>query len=121
VVPGSHTWPDEREPQADEICSADMRPGSLLLYTGSVIHGGGANSSAHAWRTGLLIHYTLNWLRQEENQYLSCPPDIAQSFPAELRALIGYSRGNGVLGFYSSPTPPGAGGVELADPRKLFE
>lgn len=121
VVPGSHTWEDEREATPDEICSAEMQPGSLLLYTGSVIHGGGANSSKDAWRTGLLIHYTLNWLRQEENQYLSCPPEIAQSFSAELRALIGYSRGNGVLGFYSSPTPPGAGGVELADPRKLFE
>ncbi len=121
VVPGSHTWEDERAPQPDEVCSAEMQPGSLLLYTGSVIHGGGANTSQDDWRTGLLIHYTLNWLRQEENQYLSCPPEIAQSLSPELRALIGYSRGNGVLGFYSSPTPPGTGGVELADPRKLFD
>ena len=121
VVPGSHRWDEHREPEPHEVVSAEMRPGSLLLYSGTVIHGGGRNTTADAWRTALLIHYTLNWLRQEENQYLSCPPDVAQSLTPELRALIGYSRGNGVLGFYSSPTGPGEGGFELADPERLFQ
>ena len=121
LVPGSHTWDNEREPLPEEIVSAEMKPGSVLLYTGTVIHGGGTNRSKDQWRTGMLIHYTLNWLRQEENQYLSCPPEIAKELSPELRALIGYSRGNGVLGFYSSPTQPGEGGYELADPKRLFE
>ncbi len=120
LVPGSHTWEEGREAEPNEIVQAEMRPGSLLLYTGSVLHGGGTNRTTDAWRTGLLIHYTLNWLRQEENQYLSCPPEIAENLSPELRALIGYSRGNGVLGFYSSPTPAGEPAFELADPQKLF-
>lgn len=121
VVPGSQTWEEERQAEPHEVISAEMPAGSLLLYSGSVIHGGGENSTSNEHRTALLIHYTLNWLRQEENQYLSCPPEVAKELSQELRALIGYSRGNGVLGFYSSPTPAGVRGVELADPKKLFE
>ena len=54
-----------------------MKEGSVLLYTGTVLHGGGENTSKNDIRTGVFLHYALNWLRQEENQYLSCPPEIA--------------------------------------------
>jgi Phytanoyl-CoA dioxygenase (PhyH) len=118
-VPGSHRWDKDRHPTPDEIRYADMAPGSVLLYNGSVLHGGGRNQTDHE-RTGVLIHYTLNWLRQEENQYLSCPPHIAKNLSPELRALIGYSLGGPVLGFYSTPGEPGMG-VELASPTTLFD
>ena len=63
-----------------------MTAGSVLLYTGSVIHGGGANRT-DADRIGVLLHYTLDWLRQEENLYISCPPHVAKDLSPELRAL----------------------------------
>ena len=115
VVPGSHTWHRDREPEPHEILSADMRPGSILIYTGTVIHGGGANSTDED-RIGFLMHYTLGWLRQQENQYLSCPPDVAKEFSPELRKLIGYAQGGPVMGFYSDP----AGGAEAVPPETLF-
>ncbi|MEM9513341.1 MAG: phytanoyl-CoA dioxygenase family protein [Actinomycetota bacterium] len=118
-VPGSHRWDKDRVPTDDEIVAAEMHPGSVLLYNGTVIHGGGENRTSNE-RVGVLIHYTLNWLRQEENQYLSCPPDVARSFTPELRRLIGYSLGGPVLGFYSTPGAPGDG-VELASPERLFD
>ncbi|MEM9609520.1 MAG: phytanoyl-CoA dioxygenase family protein [Actinomycetota bacterium] len=118
-VPGSHRWDKDRTPEPYEIASAEMSPGSVLLYNGSVIHGGGENET-QGERVGVLLHYTLNWLRQEENQYLSCPPEVARTFPAELRRLIGYSLGGPVLGFYSTPGAPGDG-VELASPEELFD
>ena len=96
-----------------------MRAGSVLLYNGTVLHGGGENTTHHE-RVGVLLHYTLNWLRQEENQYLSCPPEIAKTVDPELRALMGYTLGGPVLGFYSTPGAPGEG-VELAPPERLFE
>ncbi len=117
-VPGSHRWDRERLPTPDEVRYAEMRAGSVLLYDGSVLHGGGRNETTDE-RIGVLIHYALNWLRQEENQYLSCPPEIAKDLSPELRALIGYSLGGPVLGFYSTPGPPGEG-VELAPPSRLF-
>jgi hypothetical protein len=119
LVPGSHRWDKNRRPTPEEIRSAEMAPGSVLLYNGSVLHGGGQNQTDNE-RIGMLIHYTLNWLRQEENQYLSCPPEVAQELSPELRALIGYSLGGPVLGFYSTPGQPGVG-VELASPKALFD
>ena len=77
VVPGSIKWPDNRKIEGREIACAEMRRGSALLYTGSVFHGAGANQSG-ADRVGMNLTYSLAWLRQEENQYLSCPPEIAK-------------------------------------------
>ena len=77
VAPGSWMWPDSRRPRPHEIAYAEMERGSVLIYTGSVFHGGGANT-ADAPRLGMNLTYCLNWLRQEENQYLSCPPEIAR-------------------------------------------
>lgn len=119
IVPGSHKWPADRQPEPQEIASAEMRAGSVLVYTGSVLHGGGANDTM-ANRVGVLLHYAPNWLRQEENQYLSCPPDIARTLTPEMRALIGYTKGGYVLGFYSAPTGPDEPGPELAPPERLF-
>jgi ectoine hydroxylase-related dioxygenase (phytanoyl-CoA dioxygenase family) len=104
VVPGSQTWPWSRKPAPDEIAQAVMTRGSVLFYTGSVIHSGGENRSA-APRTGLNVDYSLAWLRQEENQYLSCPPEVAREFSPELQELIGYSMGDYVLGYFSRPEP----------------
>jgi ectoine hydroxylase-related dioxygenase (phytanoyl-CoA dioxygenase family) len=108
VVPGSVSWPDDRKATPDEICQAVMPAGSLLLYTGSVFHGGGENRS-NADRIGINITYSLGWLRQEENQYLSCPPEIAKAFSPALTDLLGYTIGSYALGYYTPPLPPGEG------------
>jgi ectoine hydroxylase-related dioxygenase (phytanoyl-CoA dioxygenase family) len=106
VVPGSVDWPDDREAQPEEITQAEMRAGSVLIYSGSVFHGGGENRS-EGDRIGINLTYTLGWLRQEENQYLACPPELARTLPIELQRLAGYAMGQYALGYY---TPPGAPG-----------
>lgn len=105
LVPGSAAWPDEREPTEAEVVQAEMAAGSVLFFTGSIIHGGGANRSG-AVRMGLNVDYCLDWLRQEENQYLSCPPEIARTFDQALTELIGYTGGGNALGYYSDPFDP---------------
>lgn len=106
LVPGSTDWPDERRPEADEICQAEMKAGSVLVYSGSVFHGGGENRS-DSDRIGINLTYTLGWLRQEENQYLSVPPHLAQEFSKEFQELIGYDMGQYALGYYCPPGAPG--------------
>lgn len=108
VAPGSSDWPDDRQPTAEEICQAVMPAGSVLLYTGSVFHGGGENRSS-ADRIGVNLTYSLAWLRQEENQFLSCPPEVARELPEELQDLLGYTVGSYALGYYTPPLPPGEG------------
>ena len=119
LVPGSHKWDKERKPDDTEIAYAEMNSGSVLLYTGSILHGGGANKTASEIRTGVFLHYALNWLRQEENQYLSCPPEIAKELSPKLRSLIGYSKGGYVLGFYSDPYDEEAK-FEAVSPENMF-
>jgi len=102
VVPGSQTWPWEQKATPDQVVQAEMSAGSVLLYTGTVLHSGGKNES-NTSRLGLNITYCLGWLRQEENQYLSCPPHIARTLDPELQELLGYTQGNYALGYYSDP------------------
>jgi len=102
VVPGSHRWDWTQRAEPEQIVQAEMQAGSVLLYSGSVIHSGGQNDSKQS-RLGLNITYCLGWLRQEENQYLSCPPHIAKTLDPELQDLLGYTQGNYALGYYSDP------------------
>ena len=117
IVLGSHTWDKNREPFSEEIAYAEMEPGSVLLYTGTILHGGGENLT-NSRRLGAFIHYSLSWLRQQENQYLSCPIEIAKNLDPELRSLMGYSRAGYVLGYFSSPNEKHE--LELVSPEELF-
>ena len=104
LVPGSHLWEDARVPEPHEIESAVMPAGSVLIYTGNTIHGGGSNRSK-APRTGVALHYSLGWLRQEENQYLAVPEDQARRLPREVQELMGYALGSTNLGFVDHVAP----------------
>jgi hypothetical protein len=108
VAPGSPTWADGRRAEPHEVIQAEMQPGSVLLYSGSVIHGGGENRSEMD-RIGINLTYCLGWLRQEENQYLSCPPAIARTLDPKLQALLGYQMGSYALGYFSPPLAAGEG------------
>ncbi len=118
VIPGSNKWDPDRHPSRDEVEYAEMEAGSVLVYSGSVVHSGGANVSDQD-RIGLNITYALGWLRQEENQYLSCPPEIAKDFDPELQAMLGYAMGSYALGYFTPPLAPGKG-PEVVPPEFLF-
>ena len=108
VVPKSHrflrSW---HLPGLDGWESAVMPKGSALFYLGSTWHGGGANNS-EAPRMGLINTYSLGWLRQEANQYLEMPPEVAQRFNPRLRALLGYTAhgaGDDLIGKFLGECP----------------
>jgi len=105
VVPGSNRLPDKQHFNYEDTLPAEMPAGSVVFYTGSLYHGGGANSS-NATRYGLNITYALSWLRQEENQYLACPREIAQSLPEPLLRLMGYAKGAYALGYVDDLRDP---------------
>jgi ectoine hydroxylase-related dioxygenase (phytanoyl-CoA dioxygenase family) len=105
VVPGSNHFADKLQFKEQDSEPAEMSKGSVLLYTGAVYHGGGANRS-DATRVGINITYNLSWLRQEENQYLSVPLEIAKTLPVDLLRLMGYSRGAYALGYVDDLRDP---------------
>jgi ectoine hydroxylase-related dioxygenase (phytanoyl-CoA dioxygenase family) len=105
VVPGSNHFEDKLQFREKDSVPAEMTKGSVLFYTGAVYHGGGANRS-DATRVGINITYNVSWLRQEENQYLSVPLEVARTLPVDLLRLMGYSRGAYALGYVDDLRDP---------------
>jgi hypothetical protein len=106
MIVGSHKWEDDPDDVDYELTSpAVMSKGSVMLYTGSIFHGGGANNT-DACRIGMNVGYSIGWLRQEENQYLACPPEIARTLPEGLLRLMGYQRGSYSIGYVDNMREP---------------
>lgn len=109
AIPGSHKWDDVRKPDPADSIPTVMPRGSAIIFFGSMYHGGGANLSKDKVRFAASMAYSRNWLRQEENQYLAIPPNVARNLPEDLQRLIGYSK-QGFLGW-----------VDLEDPMELMK
>ena len=90
VVPGSQRWVDQRPDDASPIERATMPAGSVMFFTGSVYHGGGANNSDRP-RLGTILEYVAGWLRPQENHVLAVPQDIVRTVPQRLQELLGYN------------------------------
>jgi ectoine hydroxylase-related dioxygenase (phytanoyl-CoA dioxygenase family) len=108
IIPGSHRWGDRPSPDAPTI-AAEMTAGSVMFYTGSVFHGGGANNTDKP-RLGVILEYVAGWLRPQENHVLAVPRDVAAALPERLQELLGY-------GIY----PPFVGYVDGRHPRRVLE
>jgi ectoine hydroxylase-related dioxygenase (phytanoyl-CoA dioxygenase family) len=111
IVPGSNHFEDRLQFKEEDTVAAEMSRGSVLFYTGAVYHGGGANRS-DSTRAGINITYNLSWLRQEENQYLACPLEVARTLPVDLLKLMGYARGAYALGYVGDLRDP----IEIVRP-----
>lgn len=90
VVPGSHLWEHDREPEPEEIVQAEMPAGSGLYYLGSALHGGGANTTEDVRRRGMFLGFVVGWLRTEENMFLTVPMEAAKAMPVRVQELLGY-------------------------------
>ena len=116
VVPGSHLLADSDDLfDPARSTPAEMSAGSVLLFSGKTIHGGGANHTADQWRQALHISYLLGWLRPEEAHVLSVPPAIGAALPRRAQELLGFAEYN--------PAPHGGGRlwlVDFEDPARLL-
>ena len=90
VIPKSHLWPEGRAGRQEEAISAVMPSGSILVIMGSTVHGAGRNAAREELHMSTNATYNLGWLRQQENQYLFAPPEVAKTFDPRMARLIGY-------------------------------
>ena len=105
LVPGSHRAPEN--PALDVVhdtIPAEMTRGSVLIWHGSLWHGGGANAST-ARRTGIAMNYCAGWVRQQENQQLGLDPALVATFPKRLQDLVGYGIYHGLIGHINKHKP----------------
>ena len=119
LLPGTHKSADNPElgKEYDGAVAAEMKKGSVLVFDGSIWHGGGANRT-RARRVGIAMNYCAGFLRQQENQQLGIPREIAKGFSPRLRQLVGYGIYRGLLGHIDKCSP-----VDLLDetgPRRVI-
>lgn len=105
VVPGSHRLAHDDRPDPGDTVPAEMTKGSLLLYTGTLFHGGGANVSGE-WRRGLSLQHAVGWLTQSTNQFLECPPAEVGDWPDDLLRFVGYAKTGNGLGYWRDSEDP---------------
>ena len=109
LVPGSHLADANPEYGGEyDTIAAEMPVGSVLVWHGSLWHGGGANRTTDR-RVGIAMNYCAGYIRQQENQQLGVPPDLVRTFPKRLQQLVGYSIYSGLIGH-----------IDKQDPRDLL-
>ena len=125
LVPGSHLWGDKQLEDAysgnnlnDETSTIDpfdalsltmeMPAGSCLVFTGTLLHRGGENSSGGT-RRALSNQYCEPWARTQENFFLGIPPAEVAQMSATVQSLLGYSI-----------HPPFMGQVTASHPNKAL-
>ena len=105
IIPGSHLAPDSPDltKHYDSI-PAEMDKGSVLVWHGSLWHGGGANTTSTR-RVGIAMNYCAGYIRQQENQQLGLATDAVAGFPPRLQELVGYGIYRGLIGHIDKQVP----------------
>jgi len=105
IIPGSHLRDHSPEyGQHYDSIPAEMKKGSVLIWHGSLWHGGGANRTGER-RVGIAMNYCAGFIRQQENQQLGIPREIARGFSPRLRELAGYGVYRMLIGHIDKHSP----------------
>lgn len=104
IYPESHGPAGMAKEDVGQPVVATCEPGAAICFLGSTAHGAGANVTQQV-RRGVVIGYSLGWLKPYENLWLSYPPEIARRFSSELAALAGYAQHRPNLGNYEGQCP----------------
>ncbi|WP_319444865.1 MULTISPECIES: phytanoyl-CoA dioxygenase family protein [unclassified Mycobacterium] len=121
IAPGSHLLEGKQTYEDDDprIVRAEMERGSMFFYSGKVYHGAAANKT-DSIRQGINITYCVGWVRQEENQYLSTPIEVARTLHDDLLKLMGYQMGGLAVGYIRDFEDPMAA-IRDDMPKKQYE
>jgi ectoine hydroxylase-related dioxygenase (phytanoyl-CoA dioxygenase family) len=104
LVPGTHLRENPDFGGKYETIAAEMPRGSLLLWDGALWHGGGANRT-NVRRTGIAMNYCAGFIRQQENQQLGIPRELAARFEPKLQELCGFGVYRGLIGHIEKHSP----------------
>jgi len=108
-VPGSHRFaqtPESPDAPTDvDIRALEMPAGAVMIFHGSLWHGGGANVSKSDRRLGVNVQYCPGFVRQQQNPYLGIPREIAETFSDRLLELLGYRLYKGIMGHVDGASP----------------
>jgi ectoine hydroxylase-related dioxygenase (phytanoyl-CoA dioxygenase family) len=104
LVPASHTRGKPDFGGDYDTVAGEMTAGDVLVWHGSLWHGGGANTT-EADRVGIAMNYCAGWVRQQENQQLGLPAELVSQLEPRLQELVGYSVYGGLIGHIDKQAP----------------
>ncbi len=109
IVPGSHRRAEQAYQDGQPTIALAMPAGSVVFYPGTVLHGGGANTTDRA-RLGVILEFVSAWIRPQENHVLGVPKAVVRTLPDRLQELLGYN-----------VYPPFVGYVDGRHPRRVLQ
>ena len=92
--------------EESEVLRIGMPRGSVLIFTGGLVHGGGENNTDRI-RKSVLTGYQLGWLRPENKFWAYKPLHealVAGEFSDELATLLGHADREASEGWSGSRT-----------------
>ncbi len=105
LMPGTHKADSSPDFTSEyESIPAEMSKGSVLVWHGSLWHGGGANRTDHR-RVGIAMNYCAGYIRQQENQQLGLDLKSVESFEPRLQELCGFAIYRGLIGHINKKSP----------------
>jgi ectoine hydroxylase-related dioxygenase (phytanoyl-CoA dioxygenase family) len=112
VIPGSHVWEDLWDfGNQSQTVPAELNPGDALVYSGKLVHGGGANVTQDRWRRAMHLSFVAGWLVPEE----SSPLDYTDAELADVSPRV-----QRLLGHRSyDPSPHRGGGLWLRHANRI--
>jgi ectoine hydroxylase-related dioxygenase (phytanoyl-CoA dioxygenase family) len=120
LVPGTHKADSSPRYGGEyETVAAEMKAGGVLVWHGSLWHGGGTNRTGER-RVGIAMNYCAGFVRQQENQQLGIPREIAAQFSPRLQRLCGYGVYRNLIGHIDKRDPIGLLG-EGGDLKTVWE
>lgn len=87
-----------------EVVPAVMPAGSVLIYSGRLLHGAGPNHGTVS-RLGFIVEHVARWLRPAECHPIACGAELAASLSAELQELLGFNQTSDFFGFIAGRSP----------------
>nr|KIR83266.1 phytanoyl-CoA dioxygenase [Cryptococcus tetragattii IND107] len=110
VIPGSHLWGPDRAPKVEECTHAEMEAGDALFTLGSCYHGAGENqcekTDPDALRTLFAVFGQRDYFRQDQEEVLSTPLELARTFPEDILRIAGYYKAIGGVGYVEDHQDP---------------
>ena len=104
ALPGSHAWDGRMPSDDDRRVSAIMPAGSVVVFLGTLWHGGGANRSPGE-RLAITAQYCEPWARVQENMSLAIPREAVRECSPVMQSLLGYSIHPPFMGMVNGQSP----------------
>jgi ectoine hydroxylase-related dioxygenase (phytanoyl-CoA dioxygenase family) len=91
VIPGSHLWSDFAiEGKPEQAIPVPLKAGDVLLFSGKLLHGGGANATRDRPRRVLSTGFAIPFFMGEEAWPFAIPLEEVRTYPKQVQSFLGF-------------------------------